>query len=320
MTLRTKSSKPAEFRKAVIVACDEKFVPYAMFLLDQILRLEQNREFDVCLVSHDDFRNLPQVATGQIRFIHLLDFDTVGNLPGSDVLPEAAFIRLFLPAILSEDYDRILYLDSDIFLNRPGLAQLFATDLENHPLAAVRDIQQVFSQRHRLPDFALLGLQDVAYFNSGVLLIDCKRFIETKLEQRCMEFMRERPDVVAFFHDQSALNGVLRGEWKELHPKWNWMYSIKTTNFVEMESPHIIHFIGPQKPWRWVNGEIPRKYYDAYRDYLRIHFPRAAKEMPPYQKTEKTRKRLRRYMLRSWFLYPRLRRYFDNLEKDPSQP
>jgi len=51
--------------------------------------------------------------------------DTLQNLPQNERLKDFTYWRL--PAIedLSKDYERILYLDTDVFVSRDGLANLF---------------------------------------------------------------------------------------------------------------------------------------------------------------------------------------------------
>ena len=51
--------------------------------------------------------------------------DTLQNLPQKERLKDFTYWRL--PAIedLRKDYERILYLDTDVFVSRDGLANLF---------------------------------------------------------------------------------------------------------------------------------------------------------------------------------------------------
>lgn len=87
------------------------------------------------------------------------------------------------------------------------------------------------------------------YCNAGILLIQSPRFIAQNLYQRIIDFLREKPDLCKF-GDQSAINGVLRGNWDELSPRWNWPITRLTRDLVTTRAPKITHFVSDRKPWK----------------------------------------------------------------------
>ena len=57
---------------------------------------------------------------------------------------------------------------------------LFKLDMQDQVLAAVRDIHQRHRQDRSVQEFAVLGYETAPYFNAGVLLVDCARWLETE--------------------------------------------------------------------------------------------------------------------------------------------
>jgi len=126
------------------------------------------------------------------------------NLPTAH-LSYAAYFRFFIPDILKED--KVLYLDSDIIVNG-DLTPLFAIDLGDSPVAAVRDELQQTN------------------FNSGVLLINNAYWREHSISTKLFELADQYHEVE--FGDQGILNRFFVGQWKELDVNYNFMVGMDT--------------------------------------------------------------------------------------------
>ncbi len=87
------------------------------------------------------------------------------HLP-SNIISYAAYFRYFIADEVSED--RVLYLDSDMIVH-DKLDDLFSLDLQGYAIAAVQDHD-------------MNGL--VSTFNSGMLLIDIKKWRENNSRDR----------------------------------------------------------------------------------------------------------------------------------------
>lgn len=110
------------------------------------------------------------------------------------------------------------------------------------------------------------------YFNAGMLLIDVERYCEEDVLGQCLRIFADHPEAVPR-HDQSLLNLVMHGRWTELSPSWNWQYTWSSRFFADLLDPHLIHFIGPKKPWKDTGHTLPRRYRQAYAAFLRSHYP-----------------------------------------------
>ena len=121
--------------------------------------------------------------------------------------------------------------------------------------------------------FRRLGLGPAPVFNSGVLLIDVAAFNAQDVLERCLAFGASHPPARIGL-DQDLLNAVLHGGWAELSPVWNWQYTWASRLFEAMADAHVVHFIGPKKPWTHERGELPLRFRRAYRRFFAAHFPR----------------------------------------------
>ena len=267
--------RPATSDKAIVFACDGNYAPFALFAAAQIDRLAPGRDFDICLCSMEPSVPVPSLAGTGVRHCRI---DTGGVFRAMKLdarRTEASYLRLALPAAFAGAYRRLLYLDADVFIQGGDFSRLLDLDLGGAAVAAVRDNSQWRTPGRRPDSFRRLGLPaSVPYFNSGVLLIDTAAFGAARVLERCLAFAAEHPPERIGL-DQDLVNAVLRGDWAELSPVWNWQYTWASRLTEAMEGAHVVHFIGPKKPWRHDGGELPPRFRAAYRAFFATHFPDA---------------------------------------------
>ena len=175
-------------------------------------------------------------------------------------LPAAACARLALPAVAGDLAARSLYLDADTLTTAP-IEELLATSLGGLPFAAVPDsaIPSVSHPRLGVKGWERLGIPPAAlFFNSGVLLVDNRRWHDERIGERTFERLREG-ETAAW--EQGALNAAAPGRWLALDAHWN----LQVRNAFELTlggwslakgglrpplAPGILHFTGRSKPWQ----------------------------------------------------------------------
>lgn len=266
------ASEPARARKAVVFCCDQNYLPFACLAASQIASAHPDRDFDICLCS-DAPLSLPKTLDRfALRLINVDIADRFSGLRLDARRTHAAYLRLALPNALAAEYDRLLYLDSDIFFRHGDVSRLLDVDTKGHAIAAVRDNPQWRTPNRTPKQFKRFGWGTAPYFNSGLLLIDTEAFNQADLEDRCIGFGLEHKDRLVG-HDQTLLNCVLRGDWAELSPLWNWQFTWASRLFALMEDAHILHFIGSSKPWNDEKGQMPLELNRAYADFCASHFP-----------------------------------------------
>lgn len=139
-------------------------------------------------------------------------------------LPAQSFERLHLDEYLP-GVSRIVYLDTDTIL-RVDIAELFRVPMW-HTLAAARLLTSANELQEHRNGFRRVGIENLlrnltpnTYFNSGVLMIDLKRWRREKRGRHLSAWLvRTR----GFLGDQIALNLEFCGQFDTLDWRWNVM-------------------------------------------------------------------------------------------------
>lgn len=272
-------TSPQRHDCAVAFCVDRNFFTLALFQIWQIAHLNPHRRFDFVIATQDDL-TIPDWARSYGIVVH-----RVGSLPP---LAEVArfkgslstLFRLSLARELGDRYRRIIYMDSDMFIEGGDFNRLMEIDLGPYPIAAVLDVFFFYHANHRAEEFIKAGLPAMPYFNSGFMVIDAKAFREQDLERRSMEVCRTHPHAIVL-SDQSLLNLAMRGKFAELQPCWNWQLSLLFP-FLPLTYPVFVHhFIGTGKPNRAPFEPWPVRFNQAYRDFMTQYEPEALKALIP---------------------------------------
>lgn len=181
-----------------------------------------------------------------------------------------AYLRILIPQYINiDETNKILYLDSDIIIKK-DITPLWQIDISRYAVAAAVDVtlnrQKELGYDVKFP-----------YFNSGVLLINLKKWREENVMHKILTFVKQFPEKI-LFHDQDALNAVLYDKWLPLHPKYNMQGQLFMNEFDHyngdlkelqeaISSPVIIHFSAPLKPWHYLSYH---PYTSEYYKYLSL--------------------------------------------------
>jgi len=259
-------------KNAIVMACDASYAPYAFALTKQIIECHPARDFDICIYSA-----LPLFLPKELEKLGII-FELVPlqnpfeGGPNISRHGSETYLRLLIPGLVVGRYDRVLYLDSDIWHQGGGIEHLLNVDLKGTVLGAIRDNLQWRTPTRHNPEFKALSRPVTPYFNAGVLLIDVNLFVEKDLLGQCKKIWKESPSVLTR-HDQSLLNLVLNGNWTELSPVWNWQYTWASRFFTDLVEPRFTHFIGSRKPWKDQKAQLPPKYRRSYFEFVTTYFP-----------------------------------------------
>jgi lipopolysaccharide biosynthesis glycosyltransferase len=188
------------------------------------------------------------------------------------------YARLFVGRLLPDKFERIVFLDGDMLL-LDDVAALAEMDLQGRPLAAVQDpvagrvgrsAQMMHWQGWDVPE-------GTSVFNAGLMVMDLRRLRAEGTLEAAIEVARQHPERMQW-HDQDALNYVLRGNYLEIDPAWNVgpfvfypphnrdvVYDPETVARCIRE-PKILHYGGTWRPWKgpgrhWREAEFYRYLY-----------------------------------------------------------
>ena len=214
-----------------------------------------------------------------------------------DRFAQTQFARLFLEEIIEKTEDRILYLDCDIIIDN-SIKELWEMDLKGKIGAVLAD---AFSSWYR----ANIGLesQDLM-FNSGVMLIDMKRWREQCVGHQLRAFIRAHRGMVQQ-GDQGVLNAVLSKDVCVFSPKYNLVTNYAAFTYEDMmtyrkpvsiyskeeiekakEQPCMVHYTSSFMVARpWEEGRI-HPYKNLWIKY---------KDLSPWQEEIHKPKRMKRW-------------------------
>ncbi|KQI70113.1 hypothetical protein AN189_01575 [Loktanella sp. 3ANDIMAR09] len=307
-------SKPAAHRRAVVFCCDAGYLPFALHAATQIAGLQRDRQFDICIVTMDDLTIPDSLTAHGLRLIKVTTDGAFADLPRDARRSESVYLRLALPHVLTADYDRLLYLDSDIHVDGGDFNALMHLDLGGRAIGAVRDTMQWRTPQRASRDFTAIHLPPAPYFNSGVLLLDLIQWAKADLSARILDLAGRHPDAIRQ-HDQTLLNWAAHCDWAELSPLWNWQMTKSARLFGAMAPVNIAHFIGPAKPWRDKAQELPPRYARDLARFMAMHFPDHP-PIPMSQMPARNTPLMRKMFLRNTLAAARMARYLDRFPTD----
>jgi lipopolysaccharide biosynthesis glycosyltransferase len=285
-------------RAAYCFTPDRRFFPPAVRAIASLIDTEPNISHEIFLVCEEDdvtpgFDQLPRALRERISLI-TLDFSRYDKaLKPKGRFSRAVFRRLFLDEILPDGIDRIVSVDSDMLIARPGLSRLADFDLGGKPLAAAYDM--IFLMDFKGDSLArefqrsrrALGLSlDTPYLNAGLMAIDRATWRAEKLTDRIVKALANDPERFAFM-EQDALNAELKGGFAPLSPRYNFMGDFFLLDLERTIEPIVLHFVIPPKPWEPAfRGEA--RFAQNYRDWF------AASPWPDWARVQREPSRRRK--------------------------
>ena len=200
------------------------------------------------------------VGLDESRQIEVVDVvDRIAGMPGLERFPTVVWARVFVQDLIPDGVTRVLYLDGDTMTRRP-LGDLLHIDLHSQTLGACpsnryathADREETLWQRAGSPPA-------VAYFNTGVLVIDLERWVDLDVSNRIVS-AAEGGQFAYGLPDQDVMNAVLWDDWYPLPWQlWNYPGYLST---VGADHARVVHFYGLTKPW-----EVPVQARHFQKEY-----------------------------------------------------
>lgn len=230
-------------RNAVVISSDAGQFPAALFLAKRLVDLDPPPDTEV-VVFCDSQEAIARARAWASVNCDIRHIDLPFRMWGDGRVTGATYYRFFTPD-LSGATGRVLYLDVDTYPEDRRIWSLFDVDLGVRAVAASRALEMAFTDSPATrKELSLTHCPDGKYLNAGVLLFDVERSAKLKLHDKFFRRARDRG-----YHDQQAINDVLRGQWRELHPTFNVTMLMYVANLAADMSPVITHFMGDTKPW-----------------------------------------------------------------------
>ena len=274
----------------IVFTCDDSYFKYTSVVIASLLT-NQNKDcrYEINIISEYISQENQKLAEQQIskfpnfslKFITLENFDA-DKFYLNSYMSVSTYYRFYIPQLFPQ-YERILYLDSDLIVDA-DISELASIDFEERlaicsPSPFVIDKikeekDKVFNETYfrnylQIPD-------PLKYFNAGVMLYNVKKMNEINITEKlfgALETIKE-----PLLQDQDILNSVLsrNGGVKLISSKYNMTKSYRITAkriFLENMKEffglskkenwfYIYHYVGKDKPWmgKRIDGLLFEKY------------------------------------------------------------
>jgi len=248
-----------------------------------------------------------QFSHGQwsFRSIDSIDFDTSKFMLEQHLTIET-YYRFFIPKIFPE-LERVIYIDGDTVVVG-DILQLWNENL-NGKIAGV--VQEFKTSDLELRMRILRLKYDWHYFNAGVLLLQLKEFeklytLETLHTIIADLYKKYKSNNVSWYSDEEVLNYLLKGE--EYAKFLNVKYNLESLNYYSSygqnsrclsewsnanNSPVVIHYVGPKKPWHLSNDfkfSLLWRLYYKYKALTPFYDPLDERRVAEYDRREQLTK------------------------------
>jgi lipopolysaccharide biosynthesis glycosyltransferase len=261
----------------LIVVCgadDNYAMPLAVTLYSALVNLEKGCTLYLYIIdggiTEKSKKRLQRVLDVEHVDLHLKwvlpqDLPSLSHIKTLGWVTEAAYLRLLVPDVVPEQFNKAIYLDSDLLI-KANLRYLWNQEMGGYALLASTDFGiPTVSSCLGIIKYKEMGFApEMPYFNSGVLVMNLQRWREEKISEKVMQYFVEYEEYIQM-GDQEGLNAILANDWGKLNPKWNVISNIlsyeqwENSAFKEdirpvkeelIHKPYIFHFAGIAKPWK----------------------------------------------------------------------
>ncbi|NTU96935.1 MAG: glycosyltransferase family 8 protein [Chlorobiaceae bacterium] len=256
----------------IVFAIDNNYVQHLSVALVSLLDNNKDLLFRIYVISSglskkniDKIHEISGRYDCEVKNITVSDDLFVALATAHPFYPKGTYYRLLIPELIDEE--KVLYLDSDIVVNG-SIKGLYYQNIGENYVCAIED--PGFDRHQQLK----MDPESV-YFNSGMMLINLKKWKSDGIQKKVIDFIENNQDVI-YFPDQCGLNAIINGRWKKVPLKYNQQSSIFSKDFEKKfncfspeelaeakENPIIIHYTSGSKPWHYKNSHpFKRRYWD----------------------------------------------------------
>ncbi len=257
---------PTGFNKLIpiVMALNDNYVSYAGVAITSIIKNCSPQNYYRLYIMHTDISvphitMLEKITTSncevKCRNISGMIQENEALLFDKGYFSKEALFR-FYSARLFSDFDFVIYLDADIIVEA-DIAEIIPPALDNKLMAAVRNPLSEVRAESIKRDFALTTDD---YFNSGVLVINIRKWLEENIEEKCFAFLKVVEKEKLVCPDQDILCMVGKGRVYFLDYSWNylWHFALGSEELRQLykavieevgEQYKIIHYTSRKKPW-----------------------------------------------------------------------
>lgn len=251
----------------IFFAIDDGYIPFLAVTLESLIEHSSvNNYYEIKIlninIAEENKKKIYKYKRKNIdiEFVNLSHYiDEIGHkLYTRDYYSKTTYFRLFIPELYPQ-YDKVLYLDSDIVI-LSDIADLYNIDMGDNLIAATTDeaVQNVKAFQDYVEK--VIGVIDSKnYFNAGVLLMNLKELREFDFLNKFLYLLETVKFSVA--QDQDYLNRLCKGRVKILDGSWDKMPI--GGKILKEKDLNLIHYNLVSKPWHF-DGIAYEEYFWRY--------------------------------------------------------
>lgn len=263
----------------IVCTIDNNYAQHCAVMLSSLFQNNKS-DFTVYILTDGltsgNYSKLNKLLSDSNQKFEIIDIDktVLESAPVTHHISLATYFRLFIPQVIPDNIDKVLFIDSDIVIRKP-IDALWNINIQDFSHAAT-----IAAGMDDYPP--VIGLpKDSLYFNAGLMLINLAFWRKFKVFEQGCELISQQPDKLQWW-DQDVLNILLHPSWLPVDLTWNsqpFIYEeginnsnhkakYEKFNYLAAKlDPAIVHFVGggKAKPWHYA-CEHPFK--DEYLKYL----------------------------------------------------
>ena len=265
----------------IVFASDDNYAQHIAVVIASIMAKTKEKVCFFVINDNISSEKITKLKNTAVKLNTTVEFIAVQeeqfkNVYLSGHVSKAAYFRLALADIMPDDIEKVIYLDVDLLVY-DDIKNLWQNDIKKYALAAVPDFGIMASNRLCRQKKEVIGLpKGKAYFNSGVLLINLKKWRQENYTKQILEIINENQFP---HHDQDALNKIFMEDWLQIDLRWNIIPPVfnlftkillnktfRNEAIQAKKNPGIIHYAGRYKPWEF---SYHQDFNDMYYKYLK---------------------------------------------------
>ena len=251
----------------IFFAVDNGYIPFLAVAIQSLSDHASNKNFYLIKILYTDITEENQEKIKKyekenisIEFVDLTYYieKVKDKLYTRDYYSKSTYFRLFIPDLYPQ-YDKVLYLDSDITI-LTDIAKLYHIRLKDNLVAAAPD--DVIQNITVFQDYAekVVGVSDYKhYFNAGILVMNLDEMRKFHFQEKFLYLLETIKFTVA--QDQDYLNRLCKGRVKIIDNTWDKMPIGGDT--VRRDSINLIHYNLSFKPWHF-EDILYKEYFWEY--------------------------------------------------------
>lgn len=258
----------------VVFSSDNNYAPYCGVAISSLIKnASPGNKYEILILYENMSKvNISRLESLSVNYASVKCVNVREWMKGRSIIEHvhlsiAAVYRLFICDIFDE-YEKILYLDSDIVVN-DDVAKLFSINLEGSVIGAVHgSLGKEGALEVKRYLINTLNIRVENFFNSGILLFNVNAFQRECIGQKCLQLLESRNDLI--YMDQCAMNIVCEGKVAYFDRYWNYeLVGMEDgTAITEIPPFGICHFDGDVKPWHDVQMFGAEKFWQYARDTI----------------------------------------------------